>query len=274
MYAGQILRGAVRSRCAIMNIPNTHRFFVPPEVISGDAVQIDDAALAHQLAAVLRLRAGERVLLLDGTGAECVVALHEVGRKRVTGSVEERRAGAGEAGARVTLYVALLRGERFEWVLQKGTELGAAAFVPVAFSRSLPADRADARKLERWRRIVREAAEQSCRAVLPALGAPVPFAAACERAAGDGPALLLYEGAAPPLRDALAQDEQSRTAPVIARSSALAIISGPEGGVAPDELAVAARAGVMPVSLGPRILRAETAPVAALAATLFALGDL
>lgn len=257
-----------------MVIPNTHRFFVSPDVITGDAVAITDEALAHQIAAVLRLRVGERVLLLDGSGAEYVVTLDEVGRKRVTGSVAEWRQGAGEAQARVTIFVALLRAERFEWVLQKGTELGAFAFVPVAFSRSLPADRADATKLNRWRRIIREAAEQSCRAVLPAISEPVPFAAACERAVGAGPALLLYEGTARPLRELLAQDEQSRSAPVIARSSALAIISGPEGGVAPDELDVATRGGVVPVSLGPRILRAETAPIAALAATLFALGDL
>jgi 16S rRNA (uracil1498-N3)-methyltransferase len=257
-----------------MAIPNTHRFFVAPQAISGDAVEIADEALAHQLSAVLRLRAGERVLLLDGSGAEYVVALREVGRRRVLGSVEERREGAGEPETRVTIFIALLRAERFEYVLQKCTELGAAAFVPVAFSRSLPADRADERKLERWRRIIREAAEQSCRALLPSIEAPVPFAAACERAAASGPALLLYEGDALPLREALAQDEQPRGAPVIARSSALAIISGPEGGVAPDEMGVAARAGVLSVSLGPRILRAETAPVAALAATLFALGDL
>jgi 16S rRNA (uracil1498-N3)-methyltransferase len=257
-----------------MDIPNSHRFFVPADAISGVAAEIADEGLAHQLAAVLRLRAGERVLLLDGSGAEYVVALREVGRKRVAGSVEERREGAGEARARVTIYLALLRAERFEYALQKCTELGAAAFVPVAFSRSQPGDKADERKLERWRRIIREAAEQSCRALLPAIGAPVPLAAACERAAAAGPALLLYEGGAPPLRDALAGDEQNPAAPVISRSSALAIMSGPEGGVTPDELELATRAGVQPVSLGPRILRAETAPVAALAATLFALGDL
>ena len=257
-----------------MNIPNTRRFFVPPEAITDDAAMIADEALAHQMAAVLRLRVGERVLLLDGSGAEYVVALSEVGRKRVVGTVEERREGAGEAKARVTIYAALLRAERFEYVLQKCTELGAAAFMPVAFSRSLPGERADARKLERWRRIVREAAEQSCRAVLPTISEPVSLAVACERAAAEGPALLLYEGTARPLHDVLAGDEQLPTRPVIARSSALAIISGPEGGVAPAELEAATRAGVTPVSLGQRILRAETAPVAALAATLFVLGDL
>lgn len=258
-----------------MSIANTHRFFVPTDTLRGDQVLIEDAGLAHQMSGVLRLRAGVHILLLDDSGAEYVVALDEVGRKRVTGRVVEQRAGKGEPRTHLTLFMALLRGERFEWVLQKGTELGVSAFVPVQFARSQGSDRADERKLERWRRIIREAAEQSCRARLPTLVAPIPFAAACTEVKDDV-SLILYEGEATPLRDvvnnfAIFQGQEKAT---LARPERLVLVSGPEGGIAPEEITTASEHGMMPVSLGSRILRAETAPIAAAAALLFALGDL
>ena len=257
-------------------IPNTHRFFVPPEAISGDAVLLDDPALAHQISGVLRLRVGERVLLLDDSGSEYTVVLSEVGRKRLTGQVESSAPGTGEPHTQLTLYVALLRGERFEWVLQKGTELGVAAFVPVQCTRSLGSDRADEHKLERWRRIVREAAEQSCRARLPRLAPPLPFEQACVQAASISLALLLYEGEGRSLREVVDNFDifSKNASDDITLPKALAVISGPEGGVVPEELTSATRHGIIPVSLGPRILRAETAPIAAAAAIMYALGEL
>jgi 16S rRNA (uracil1498-N3)-methyltransferase len=200
------------------------------------------------------------VLLLDGSGDACEVELTELGRDLVAGRVLGREP-VGEPAVELTLYVALLRPERFEWVLQKGTELGVSRFVPVHFARSLPADRADGRKGERWQRIIREAAEQACRGRLPALAAPMSFAAAIQAAAAAELPLILWEGAAPPLRRVL-----RRPGPAPA---AVAILSGPEGGIAEDELTAASERGIMPVSLGSRILRAETAPIAAAAAICY-----
>jgi 16S rRNA (uracil1498-N3)-methyltransferase len=193
-------------------------------------------------------------LLLDGSGLAYRVRLELLSKLTVRGTIEERLAAGGEPPFDLTLYTALLRGERFEWVLQKCTELGVRRIVPVQFKRSLVAERIDAKKLDRWRRIVREAAEQSCRARLPELDEPINFDTACVEAAKQ-PAYLLWEGEAAPLRSAL---------PV--QPGALAILSGPEGGISEDELTAAHERGIIPVSLGPRILRAETAPVAALAA--------
>lgn len=249
-----------------MPIANTYRFFVPPESLQGDEVLLADADLAHQMGKVLRLRPGDRVLLLDGQGSVCTVVLTELGRTAVAGQVEERAAAGGEPPVALTLYVALLRAERFEWVLQKGVELGVSAFVPVQFSRSLPAERADPRKLARWQRIIREAAEQSCRGRLPDLAEPLDFRAACARAARADLALLLWEGEAAGLRAVLAPAAARRPPP-----AALSLISGPEGGIAPEELTMAVEHGIIPVSLGPRILRAETAPLAATAALLYEL---
>ncbi len=259
------------------DIPNTYRFFVPPDTVGGDSIVLTDAALAHQLGRVLRLRPGSRVLLLDGQGMAYVVTLTELGRERIGGHIEQRLAAGGEPRIEVTLYTGLMRPERFEWVLQKGTELGVTAFVPVLSERSLPAAQASPRKLERWQRIVREAAEQSCRGRLPRLLPPQPWEHACQQAARADLALVLWEAAnddtpAHPLRALLcppaptSPDFISPQTP--AAPASVAVLSGPEGGITQTELTSATGHGIMPTSLGARILRAETAPVVA-AAILF-----
>src|SRR5215210_1900774 len=190
---------------------NTYRFFVDTGAIHGRDVLIEDSELAHQIGTVLRLRAGEKITLLDNSGWQHVVALHTVERGRVAGTVERKELAGGEPRTKITLYVALMRPERFEWVLQKGTELGVSAFVPLICERSTIAD-ADAlsdHKHERWRRIIREAAEQSRRGKLPRLAPAVLFPAACDQAAQRGTALLLWEGVgAPSLRSVLQKAEE------------------------------------------------------------------
>lgn len=271
---------------------NTYRFFVEAGALHAGEVQIDDADLAHQIGTVLRLRPGERVVMLDNSGWQYMVALSAVERGRVAGTVERKELAGGEPRTKVTLYAALMRAERFEWVLQKGTELGVSAFVPLICERSTIAD-ADAlseHKHERWRRIIREAAEQARRGKLPRLASAVLFPAACDQAAKRGTALLLWEGAgAPSLRHVL-QPAARHGENVAAQPAELpgmppplaapgqpfsvALFSGPEGGFSQHELETATRYGMIPVTLGPRTLRAETAPLAAIAAILYQMGDL
>jgi 16S rRNA (uracil1498-N3)-methyltransferase len=248
-----------------MTIPNTRRFFVPPAALRADEVQLADQGLAHQLSRVLRLGPGDELLLLDGAGLACVVELTALGRDTVAGRVLRRGPAGGEPSVAVSVYLGLMRPERFEWALQKCVELGARRIAPVQFARSLPADRADGRRVERWRRIAREAAEQACRGLLPEVAEPLPFAPACAEAARAERAIILWEQEAPHLRAAL------RANP---RPASVAILSGPVGGITGDELIAAGAHGIMPASLGPRILRAETAPVAALAALMYELEDL
>jgi 16S rRNA (uracil1498-N3)-methyltransferase len=278
---------------------NTYRFFVDADALHGRELVIEDAELAHQLGAVLRLRPGERVLLLDNSGWQYVVALDSLAGDRVTGTVERKELAGGEPRTKLTLYVALLRPERFEWVLQKGTELGVSAFVPVICERSTiaDADELSERKLERWRRIVREAAEQSRRGKLPRLASALFFPAACEQAARRSQALLLWEGAGVlamrrilrglststaggelKIEDRGSKIGDSRAAILEPRSSAqpfsIALFSGPEGGFSAGEFETASRYGIIPVTLGPRTLRAETAPLVAASAILYEMGDL
>ncbi len=253
---------------------NTYRFFVSPESISGADVVIEEKALTHQLAHVLRLGPGTTVTLLDNSGWEYTVALREIARHAVTGTVQERALASGEPALNLMLYVALLKSERFEWVLQKGTELGVSAFVPVVSERSVVEDPAGigAAKIERWERIVREAAEQSRRARLPKLYPAQPFASACERAGQQSKALLLWEGSgAPGLRPTL---QQIAAPPPGTTPRSLAIFSGPEGGWSEAEIDTATMYNIGLVSLGPRTLRAETAPIAAAAAVFFQFGEL
>src|SRR5689334_17941373 len=131
---------------------NTYRFFVDTGSLQRRDVVIEDAELAHQFGVVLRLRPGEQVLLLDNSGWQYVVTISAIERGHVAGTVERKELAGGEPRTKLTLYVALLRPERFEWVLQKGTELGVSAFVPLICERGTIAetDLLSGHRLERW----------------------------------------------------------------------------------------------------------------------------
>jgi 16S rRNA (uracil1498-N3)-methyltransferase len=238
------------------------RFFVPPtlDLTPGAAVDLP-LEIVHQAGHVLRLRPGDRVLLLDGAGREAEVVLTTFNRKQVAGEVIASRAAPLPPSPHVTLYQAVLKGDHFGWVLQKATELGVAAIVPVVTERTVVpfSEAAVPTKHAGWARIIRVAAEQCLRGTLPVLHPPLPWPAACRQMAQAQAALLPWEEATTPLPAALAQ----------ARAAAqVALAIGPEGGFSPAEIAVAQAAGLTAVSLGPRILRAETAALACCALLL------
>ena len=256
---------------------NTYRFFVQPEAITGRSVVIDDPALAHQFANVLRLQPGAQVTLLDNSGWEYVAVLERVDRSAVHAAIERKTLAETEPHLKLSLYVALLRAERFEWVLQKGTELGVSAFVPVVCDRSVVDDIADigASKVERWERIIREAAEQSRRAKLPKLRPAMLFDTACDHAHRRSRTFMLWEGGnTRSLRSLLRQPVPQQEASPHAAPLSISLLSGPEGGFTPDELTTAGMYEIALASLGPRTFRAETAPIAAAAAVLWEHGDL
>jgi 16S rRNA (uracil1498-N3)-methyltransferase len=257
-------------RTRITTLSNTYRFFVDPRSFEGDDVQIDDPDLARQLGTVLRLAAGDRVVLLDGQGWQYMVRIEHLGHGQVHGVIETRQEAGGEPRLHLALYVALMRPERFEWLLQKGTELGVSGFVPVVCERSISNEESGVRRLARWERIVREAAEQCRRAHLPRVSPPQQFGEACRQAADAELGLILWEGeATQSLRQALRARGVSASPP-----QTISVVSGPEGGLSDDELRTARESGLEVVSLGPRTLRAETAPLAATAAVLYELGEL
>lgn len=242
-----------------------HRFFVPPEWIDGDAVAIKDRQV-HQLRDVLRMSKGDRIVVLDNTGWEYEVELETFTEGRVEGAVRGKRLGTSEPATKLTLYQALLKGDRFELVLQKCTELGVVGFVPVLCERCVQPGGIGEGKLIRWHRVIAEAAEQSRRAKLPFLQPAVTFERACQSVTGFS--LLAWEGErSSGLRAALSGPNAKVLRPVN-------LLIGPEGGFSPSEVEFAQGCGITPVSLGRRVLRAETASLVAAAAILYEYGDL
>ncbi len=243
-----------------------HRFFVSPQAIRDGRVMLR-GSLVHQIRDVLRMHPGDQIVLLDNSNWAYRAELVTIDRDTVRGRVIEKWRLETEPATRITLYQGLLKGQKFEWVLQKGTEIGIVAFVPVLASRCVIGtvnDVSNAR-VERWERIIVEAAEQAGRAALPHLSNVMLLANACEQAGRTGLALIPWEGEhSRGLREMLQNVPKSRE---------ISLFIGPEGGFTDEEVAAAQDHGVVPVSLGPRILRAETAGLAAASAILFELGD-
>jgi 16S rRNA (uracil1498-N3)-methyltransferase len=227
--------------------------------------------VAHQVRNVLRLRPGDRVVVLDDTGWECEVELREVERDVVSGQVIAERQSRGEPRTRITLYQAALKARKFEFVLQKGTELGIVEFVPLVCERSVVGDvsEIDVRQ-DRWRRIIREAAEQSHRGRLPVLRPTAMLTLACQEAV-NGSSLTLILSENEPVTTLKQALERGVSSSELQSPVTIGLFVGPEGGFTTEEVYLAAQYGAQPVGLGPRILRAETAGLAAAAAVLYAL---
>jgi len=245
----------------------TRRFFAP-DAIDGERVSIHDAA-AHRIANVLRLRPGDEILLFGGDGVDARVRLDAVSARAVAGTVVARQPGPAEPRTAVSLYQSVTKGERFDWLVEKATELGASRIVPLITSRAV-ARPSDGNRLERWRRLAIEAAEQCERSAVPAIEAPVSLAHAL--GSTRGVLLLPYEDAdvsAPTVAAALT----SRIDELFA-VEAISIFIGPEGGYEPAEVTAAEQAGAIVVSMGQRVMRSETAGMVALTLVMAAIGEL
>ena len=222
------------------------RFFVSPEAFERQPVVLTGAQ-AHQVRRVLRMRLGERAVLLDGRGWACDGLLIAVNEADVRFQVSRRWQESGEPRTQITLLQAVLKGERFGWVLQKGTEVGVSAFMPVICERNVVDDmEAIEDKRERWERIIQEAAEQSGRAFLPqllpaaALPASGPARAPCRTkpAAPPPPADAVGRGTgSASLSDALAGCN-------FASGACIQVLVGPEGGFTEEEVRLARSYGI------------------------------
>jgi len=238
------------------------RFFVEKEVLASPEIILDSENAAH--AKVLRLRAGEEVLLCDGQGREALCRV--VSSENMTLEVLEQRKSETEAAVRVSIYMAFPKADKLEHVIQKATELGATEIVafPSARCVSKPDDKSLNKKLERWQKIAASAAEQSGRGVIPRVIVLGSFKAALSRAAQADTSILLYE------------NERATTLKMALEAKPLttvSLISGPEGGLEEREVEQAKNAGVQICTLGKRILRCETAPLCAVSAVMYAAGE-
>ena len=247
-----------------------NRFFI--QNLTGDVDDtVDIRRIAHQLKHVLRLQAGDEVVLLDDQGNEYRTVIELLEKSGAVGRIISRDLAHGEPKVALTLYQCALKGDRMEWVLQKGTELGVTAFVPVISERTIvrPAS-AIVRKYERWRTIIREAAEQSERGRIPALLEPKTWQQAVQNSV-EFVRLIPWEEAvdAPSISSIFA----NRTSDGLADKS-VGLMIGPEGGITADEITGAREVGWQPVTLGARILRAETATIASVTGVMISLGEM
>ena len=251
------------------------RFFVGPGAISEGMVRLSGPQ-ARQMVTVLRMRPGDHCFVLDNSGYQYEIVVVDLTQSEVRGEIHSRSLVTTEPRTKITVYQAMLKADRFEYVLQKGTEIGVVSFVPTICDRCVLGNIGNGRsaKIERWERIIIEAAEQSGRGRLPALQSATLFRQAVESARGIS--LIPYEEEQTDhLRDVLRKlvTSQGGAAGGKARPFAINIFTGPEGGYTEAEIELAKSYGVIPVTLGPRILRAETAALATATAILYETGD-
>lgn len=218
---------------------------------------------ALHIAKALRMRPGEALTLCDGKGTDFEGVLETVTDRQVTVRITVSRPSQAEPTLAVTLYQGLPKGDKMDWIVQKAVELGVTAVVPVATRRSVARleGKAD-KKQERWQRIAAEAAGQCGRGILPAVERPLSWSQALSRLSGE-PALVFYEGGGRPLRELVTPSTRR-----------LSVFVGPEGGFDPEEIDAFRRQGGGVATLGPRILRCETAPLAALTLLMHLSGNM
>lgn len=228
-------------------------------VISGeDAVHI---------ARVLRMQAGDPITICDACGTDYQGVVLSASPDHVTVELLSSSPSLGEPKIPITLYQALPKGDKFDFIIQKAVELGVRSIVPVLTSRcvSRPDEKNFRKKLERYQKISREAAKQCGRGILPQVEPLLSFPQAVQRMVEAGLPILFYEQSRRPLSRLFPKEKPL--------PASIAVMIGSEGGFSPEEALLAAGAGICGASLGSRILRCETAPIAALSILMYLCGE-
>ncbi|WP_447938749.1 16S rRNA (uracil(1498)-N(3))-methyltransferase [Pseudoxanthomonas mexicana] len=239
------------------------RCYVDLPLRAGARIALPDANANH-LARVLRLREGDACVLFNGDGNDYDARIEAISKREVIVELQGSRAVDTESSLHVTLLQGIARGEKMDLILQKATELGVAAAIPVVAERTevkLDAERAE-KRVAHWRSVIASACEQSGRARLPALAAPTALNDAARGLEGDAVRLTLD-----PMGEVSLATVQVATGAVV-------VAIGPEGGWSPRDREILSAAGFIGLRLGPRILRTETAGLAAIAALQSRFGDL
>lgn len=242
-----------------------HRFFIPLESFNGETVHFPKNE-SRQLASVLRARTSDVVIALDNSGMEFIVELQHVAPTNVSGKIICTRKSLGDPRVKVTLFQSIIRQDKFEYVLQKGTEVGISTFVPISTERVMIKSSGLEKKYARWNRILKEAAEQCNRGSIPSLYFPESFPSALDTFTGLG--LIPWEeekqlGIQTFIRDVLHSEVEE-----------ISIFIGPEGGFTKQEISCALRNNITAITLGQRIFRTETAGLVTAAILLSNLGEL
>lgn len=240
-----------------MRIP---RIFTEQLLQTGELAELEESA-SHHLSKVLRMQAGRELILFNGQGGEFAATIHEISKKHVTVSVAAHTADNRESPLVLELAIGISRGERFEWVLQKATELGVTKITPLITERTevkVGGERQE-KMLDRWQQILVSACEQCQRNLLPELSAPIQISDWLNTVNSEFRFVLHH-------RD-------SKTLPTDQKPKSASLLIGPEGGLSESEIALALAKNFNALTLGPRVLRTETAPVAAISLVQYLWGD-
>lgn len=238
-----------------------HRYFVSE--ISGSTAVLEGPEAKH-LGKVLRAQVGQTVTLCNGAGTDWDGKITSIQPERVEFVLSNQRPTTVEPATRVTLFVGYPKQDKLEQIIQKGVELGAAHFVPFFSRFCVAAPKKEEQKNLRYNRISSEAAKQCGRGVLPDVAAPLDIGQLPIAMRDFDAVLFCYECGGQSLR---------RIAPALSGKK-VALITGAEGGFSPEEANMLLEAGATPIGLGQRILRCETAPIAALSALMALCGEL
>lgn len=222
----------------------------------------DDSRHATQ---VLRMRAGDLAVLCDGKGTDYLARLENADKYMCRFSILECSPNAAEPNIYLRLFQAIPKGDKMEFIVQKAVECGASEIIPFFSKRcvSRPDSKAVAKKTERYQRIALEAAKQCGRGIIPKIGEAVEFSALTELISVENTGILFYECAELPLKSAVSDFKHN-----------VDIVIGSEGGFEPSEAAILTDRGLSAVSLGKRILRCETAPIAAISILMNMTGNM
>jgi len=245
------------------------RYFIPTEQFGEKSVRIigDDA---HHLMNVMRAKDGDQMIVADGSGREAVVQVTALSKAEVLAEIVEERISHGEPSVRVWIAQAMPKGDKMETVIQRGSEIGATRFIPFTSERTIVQYDAkkEGKRLERWARIAKEAAEQAHRGRVPDIDPVRNWRELLKLAGQLKVAFLCYEKESNRHLRGLLRELQNES------SEQILLIIGPEGGFSEKEVREAEEAGCVTISLGARILRTETAAMVGLSCILYEYGEI
>lgn len=243
------------------------RFFVNPANVSEAEIEITGSDVNH-IKNVLRMNVGEEISVSDGCGTDYFGTIETLGRESVTVHIENSWASYVELPAKITLFQGLPKADKMELIIQKAVELGVYEIVPVVTKRTIVKldAKKEAKKLARWQGISESAAKQSGRGIIPKVAAPMNFNDAIKQSGAMEAVLIPYEKAE-------GMDYSRNVIRDLKDKKHIGIFIGPEGGFDESEVFLAKQSGAVPITLGRRILRTETAGLAALAVLMFELDE-
>lgn len=242
-----------------------HRFFTDASHINNGVINITGDDVSH-ITKVLRLREGDEISVCDKQGTDYICTVADILKDAVTAEIKQSSPSKTESNINITLYQGIAKGDKMDYIIQKCVELGVNAFVPVVTKRTVVKISDGGKKTSRWQKIAAEAAKQSVRGIIPTVSMPMSFDDIVKSISQNKDALniMAYEN-----------ESNIKLKNIIKNSTYtnVNIIIGPEGGFDEAEALLARNSGINTVTLGPRILRTETAPVAVCSALMYELGD-